>query len=278
MNTGIIIFIAVLAYGVACVLISIRGKKSSGSGVGFFLGGRSFGIVITVCSVVMGIYSALAFYGFPPMIMRQGAFSNAAAGFGCVGLAYPLIGYRLWKMGKGRGYVTTSDFLRERFYSESFGVLVALLQLIFIIPYITLQFVAIGNGLSISSGGQVPYVAAIIIFGVFSAIYIVIGGAKGLGLMDIFNAMLALIIPLIACVVVVKNAFGGDWALMGSTAMEAFPDINHAAAFGHTYDPINVLSMVITGVLATFASPHIVSKLYMACLLRPRKLPLPRVF
>ena len=82
--------------------------------------------------------------------------------------------------------------------------------------------------------------------------------------MDVFNGLVALIVPVIAVIVVVQNAFGGNWDLVGETARSAFPEINDASAFGHTYDPINILSMCITGVIATFASPHIVSKLYMS--------------
>lgn len=265
MNTGILIFISVIVYGVICVLISLRAsRKSSDSSDNFFLGGRSFGIILTLCSVVMGIYSALAFYGFPGMIMRDGVFAQAAGGFGIVGLCYPLIGYRLWKIGKNRGYVTTADFLRERYYSNAYGVLISVVQLFFIIPYITLQFVAIGNALSLSSGNSIPYIASILVFAVFSAVYIVIGGAGGLGLMDIFNAACAVFIPIIAVILIVHNAFGGDWNAVGQAAQEAFPDINNAAAFGSRYAPINILSSIITGVVATFGSPHIVSKLYMS--------------
>ena len=264
MDTGILIFISVLVYGVICVLISIRGHRKASTSEGFFVGSRSFGIILTLCSVVMGIYSALAFYGFPGMIMRDGVFCQAAGGFGIVGLCYPLIGYRLWKIGKGRGYVTTADFLRDRYYSNGYGILISLVQLFFIIPYITLQFVAIGNALSLSSGNSIPYVASILVFAVFSAVYIVIGGAGGLGLMDVFNAACAVFIPIVAVIIIVGNAFGGDWNAVGEAARAQFPDINNAAAFGSRYAPINIFSSIITGVIATFGSPHIVSKLYMS--------------
>lgn len=264
MNTGTWIFLAVIIYGIVCLAIAAKNRLSESSSTNYFVGGRSFGIIITVCTVVMGIYSGLTFYGFPAALMNNGVFILAATGFGFVGIAYPFIGYRMWKMGKGRGYITCADFLSDRFESRGYGLLVSLVQLFFVIPYMTVQFVAVGNGLSYSSGGFVNYQVALVIYGLLTIAYLVIGGAKGTSTLDIFNAALAIFVPIIAIFIIVGKNFGGDFGLMGETALRNFPNMMDAASFGSAYKPVNILGYVFSGMIALFAAPHIASKFFMA--------------
>ena len=264
MNLGPMIFISVIVYGVICLIIAAKNRLSESSKSNYFVGGRSFGIVITVCTVVMGIYSGLTFYGFPATLMNGGIFAMAATGFGFVGIAYPLIGYRLWKMGKGKGYITTADFMSDRFESRGYGLLVSLVQLVFIVPYMTVQFVAVGNGLSYSSGGFVSYEVILVIYGLLTVAYLVVGGAKGTSTVDIFNAALAIVVPLVAIFIIVGKNFGGDFGLLGKTALENFPNMMDAGSFGATYKPLNILGLVFSGMIALFAAPHIASKFFMA--------------
>ena len=264
MDRGLMIFFSVILYGVICVLIASRGKSLSSTSEGYFLGGRSFGIIITVTTVVMGIYSGLTFYGFPSTIMRNGPYPLAATGFGFIGLAYPLIGHKLWKMSIGKGYITTADFLSDRFESNGYGLLVSILQIVFIVPYMTVQLVAVGNGLSYSSGGAVGYSVSVLIFAAFLVAYLLIGGAKGTGMMDVFNAALAIFVPAIAIYIIVGKNFGGSFSALGQKAFENFPTMMDSESFGSAWKPVNVLAQAISGMMALFASPHIVSKMFMA--------------
>lgn len=264
MDKGLLVFSVVIVYNIICLIIASRGSSLSSTSEGYFLGGRSFGILITVTTVVMGIYSGLTFYGFPATIMRGGPFPLAATGFGFVGLAYPLIGHRLWKMSIGKGYITTADFLSDRFESKGYGLLVSILQIVFIVPYMVVQFVAVGNGLSYSSGGTVSFGLSIVIFAAFLVAYLWIGGAKGTGLMDVFNAALAVFIPAIAIYIIVGKNFGGSFNELGKQALETFPTMMDKEALGGYWSPFNVLAQAIAGMLALFAAPHIVSKMFMA--------------
>lgn len=264
MKTELIIAIVVLIYGLVCLAIAAKARLSESSSANYFVGGRSFGIVITVCTVVMGIYSGLTFYGFPSTIMNGGIFPIAATGFAFIGIAYPFIGYRMWKMGKGRNYITLSDFLSERYESSGYGLLCSLIQLIFIIPYMTVQFVAVANGLTYSTNNLVSYPVVLILYGLLTIAYLVIGGAKGTSTVDIFNAALAVVVPLVAIFIVVGKNFDGSFAQMGQTALEKFPNMMDAASFGKTYSPINILGLIISGMVALFAAPHIASKFFMA--------------
>lgn len=263
MNNGMIIFISVLAYGAIVVYIGVRGR-SINTTEGYFLASRSFGWFIMVCSVTMGIFSGLAFYGSPAFFFRSGSGTTAATGFFMTGLLYPAIGYKLWKIGKEKGYVTAADYLRDRYYSPGYGNLVSLLQLIFIIPYMALQFIAIGNGISISSGGFVSFEISVILFAVFIGIYVYFGGAKGIGWLDIFNALIGLILPLVTAFFIVNKLYDGSWAAMSQTAFSKFPEMMDFPGKEGLWTPGNIFAYMLSGNIVLIVAPHILPKLYMA--------------
>ena len=68
-----------------------------------------------------------------------------------------VIGYRLWLLGKEYGFSTLVDFLRTRYYSEGYGIFVAILLISMIVPYVALQLITIGDGMNISTRGLMPY-------------------------------------------------------------------------------------------------------------------------
>lgn len=263
MDKGQIILFAVLIYGAIAVYIGIKGKGID-TGESYFLASRSFGWFIMVCSVTMGIFSGLAFFGSPAFGFRAGAGTSAATGFFMTGVMYPALGYKLWKLGKEKGYMTAADFLRDRYYSETYGLLVALLQAIFIIPYMTLQFVAIGNGLSVCSQHYISYNAAIIIFAIFVGAYVYLGGAKSIGWLDIFNAMLALLLPLIAAVYIINNVFDGSLVNMAQALETNYPDYMTFPGPQGLFTPANIMAYILSGNLVLIVAPHILPKFYMA--------------
>lgn len=266
----LLIFVMVFGYSIICLAITIaaanKTKLSAKTSSGYMLADRSFGILITVCTVTMGIFSGLAFYGSPGQGMRVGSFGIAAAGLGIIGLAYVTIGHRLWYVGRLRGgYITATDFYRDRYYSENFGIYAGLMQLIFIVPYATVQFVTTSNGLSYNTGA--PYWLCVIMFGAFVMIYLYVGGASGIGWMDIFNCLLALSIPVVTAFLVVKNAFGGSWYDMGTRVQTVFPTQNAMTytAWGPPWKTaLQWFAYMMVGVFFIVGSPHITSKMFMS--------------
>ena len=55
-----------------------------------------------------------------------------------------IIGKPLWRLGKKNNYITPSDLIADYYNSDTLRVLLALLGIIYIIPYAVLQFKAGG--------------------------------------------------------------------------------------------------------------------------------------
>lgn len=255
-----VVLVLVLAYGVISIAIGAGHRNLAKSSEGFLMGGRSLGVVITLTSLTMGILSGLAFFGTSSLTMRTGNIVLAAAGFGISTFVYPWFGYKLWKYGKQRGYRTTADYMRDRYYSTGYGHIVSLIQLLFMIPYMTVQFVAIGNGLSYFT--ELSYMTAIVVFAIFLTANLFVGGAKGVGAMDIFNVSIGVLVPLILCILAIRG--GGGLDKLGELALKNDPNFTQVGAsstVGRT--ALDVFVMWLTGIFAILFSPHILGKMMM---------------
>ncbi len=104
------------------------------------LGGRRFGTFVTWFMQGGSIYTTYAFIAIPALVYGDGAF-------GFFSLAYLIIAYPiafvclppLWRHARDHGYVTVSDFVKDRFSSTTLAVLIALTGIVATLPYVALQ-------------------------------------------------------------------------------------------------------------------------------------------
>jgi len=127
-----------------------------------------------------------------------------------------------------------------------------------------LQFVAIGNGLAVSSSNYVSYNVGVILFAIFVGVYVYFGGAKGIGWLDIFNAMLGLVLPIVAVVYILNNLFDGSLINMSQQMMKSFPQAMDFPGPSNLFSPGNIFAFMLSGNLVLIVAPHILPKFYMA--------------
>jgi SSS family solute:Na+ symporter len=104
------------------------------------LGGRQFGGVLTWFLQGGSVYTTYSFVAVPALVFGAGAI-------GFFALPYLIITYlvafmvvpRLWQSARDRGYVTPSDFVRDRFQSRGLAAAVTLTGIVATMPYIALQ-------------------------------------------------------------------------------------------------------------------------------------------
>lgn len=103
-----------------------------------------------------------------------------------------ILGEKFWKISKmGKDYVTPSDLLCDRFDdSRSLRVIVATIAVGFSFFYIAIQFKGMGLVLNVLTEGFVPENVAIAYIGIFMAVYIAIGGMRGVAYTDALQAFL----------------------------------------------------------------------------------------
>ena len=95
------------------------------------LGGRRFGTVVMWFLLGGDLYTAYTLIAVPGAAATSGisggAFAMFAIAYGV--MIYPIV-YgtmpKLWNVSKRRGYITASDFVKDRFSSRSLAMLIAL--------------------------------------------------------------------------------------------------------------------------------------------------------
>ncbi len=106
------------------------------------LGGRDFGTLISWFLVGGDIYTAYTFIAVPALVYGVGALGFFPVSITAV--SYPVVLVvlvRFWAIARRRGYVTTADFVRDRFGDRALEVAVACTGAVATMPYIALQLV-----------------------------------------------------------------------------------------------------------------------------------------
>lgn len=141
MSVFLVLFIAISVLG----FIASRWRRAPLDSLHEWgLGGRSFGPVITWFLLGGDLYTAYTFIAIPALVFGKGAIGLFALPYTIIlyPLAYPFLS-KLWQVGKNKGYVTASDYVRDRFDSRTLALLVALTGIFATIPYIALQMFGI---------------------------------------------------------------------------------------------------------------------------------------
>ena len=126
MNPAVLISLGILVYAVFIVWHGFRSFKStSESSEKFFTADRGLNPFVLLCTTSISVFSALAFYGAPAGIYKDGIGFYSNTGGMIAALMFVALGYRLWLLGKEYGFTTPVDYLRSRYYSEGYGLLVS---------------------------------------------------------------------------------------------------------------------------------------------------------
>jgi solute:Na+ symporter, SSS family len=119
---------------------------------------------------------------------------------------YWLVGTKLRRLGKLKGYQTQAAFVGDLFSSRLLYWLVAITGVLFIIPYFMTNAVAVGILLQQTTG--FPFAAGAAVFVIVSVSYCMHGGLRAVANTDIFHGVLLLLFFVIA-VVALTAAAGG---------------------------------------------------------------------
>ncbi len=179
------------------------------------LAGRRFGTVVTWFLLGGDLYTAYTFIAVPGAVFTSGAVGFFAVPYTV--LVYPLIFLlmpKFWTVCKQRGYITASDFVKDRFGSSSLALAVAFTGILATLPYIALQMfgiqvsiAALGIPLDFVIGGvklDIPLLIAFIIL----AAYTYTSGLRAPALIALVKDAMVLTLVVVA-VIYVPIRLGG---------------------------------------------------------------------
>ena len=183
----------VLVYLLAMLAIGLFFRRRSSAGtVEFFLAGRGLGRMVLFFTMAATNFSAFTIFGLSGAGYRIGYAFYPVMGFGTGFMALGLwvIGSRMQALARGRGYVTPSDFILDRYGSPALKGLFSLVMILFTLPYVAIQAIAAGRSLETLAG--LPYWAGALLVMGFTALYVMLGGMRSVAWTDVVQALMIL--------------------------------------------------------------------------------------
>jgi SSS family solute:Na+ symporter len=226
-----IYFIILLSIGV------YAHKKTKKNVQDYFLANRTFGPIILIFSLAATNFSAFTFLGFAGKAYESGFGQYGIMTFGTAFMAimFYIIGRKVWKLGKEKGYITPPELIGDIFNSNLLKIIFLLVMVIFTIPYLATQ--AIGAGLIIENvtNSAVTWQIGAISTMLIIMIYVIFGGMRGSGWTDLIQGVI-MIIAMILAIIFISNSLGG-FANANMMAFEARPDLFTRPGGGNYFTP-----------------------------------------
>ena len=161
---------------------------------------------------------------------------------------------RLWALSKEKGYITASDFIKDRFGSKTLAVLVAITGIVSLLPYIALQIVGMQSVLIVMLSGitnshTVQEISLLVAFVILAA-FTYTSGLRGATLTAILKDIL-IWITVIAVIIVVPLSIGG----FGT----AFRDVKPSYVTVPNSLVTGYATLVLGSALALYLYPHAIN-------------------
>ncbi len=209
------------------------------------LAGRRFGTAISWFLLGGDVYTAYTFIAVPGLIFAGGALGFFSVPYTII--VYPLflvILPRFWTVARHRGYITSADFVQERFDSRTLALLVALTGILATMPYIALQM--FGIEIAFAQMG-IPVEISLFIAFVIVAAYTYFSGLRAPALIAIVKDVLIWLVVVVAIIYVpVKlGGFGHIFAAVPQQKLLLSPKQYSA-----------YITLALGSALALFLYPH----------------------
>jgi len=249
-------------YAVVMLLIGWYAGRggSTGTARGYFTAGGGLGMVTLFFTLYATQYSGNSVVGYPPQAYRSGFLWWQSVPFMIAVIAvYLLFAPRLYVVAKQRGFVTPTDFVRDRFGSTKLSLLTVALMLWGLGNYVLEQLVAMGHGIAGLTGETIPYEVGVIGFIVIMLVYSWTGGMRAVAMTDVLQgiAMLVGIGALLTGVVTLTGGLGTLTTYLTETSPEL-------VGVPGTTDAVNWLAMIVMIGFGAAVYPHAIQRVYSA--------------
>lgn len=250
---------AFAGYLVLLIGIGIYSSRFSSEGISeFFIGGRKMNRFVVALSAVVSGRSAWLLLGVTGMAYAQGASAVwAVIGYIIVELfLFLYYARRLRNFSEVYDCITIPDFFAERFNDKtgSLRILLVIVFLIFMVSYVSAQFVA--GGKAFASSFHLDQSTGVVLSAVIILAYTVLGGFLAVSLTDMFQAIFMIFALVVLPFIAIADAGGLQAVLFQLTEMDATLIDPMALSFGA------LIGFVGIG-LGSPGNPHILTR-YMS--------------
>jgi solute:Na+ symporter, SSS family len=215
------------------------------------LAGRRFGTVITWFLLGGDLYTAYTFIAIPALVFGAGAIGLFAIPYTII--VYPIVFVvmpKLWTLAHRNGYVTGSDYVKDRFESRFLALLIAITGIVATMPYIALQM--FGIEVVLTQMG-LPVETSLLIAFVVLAVYTYVSGLRAPALIALVKDTLIWITVIVA-VIYIPFKLGGYGRVFSDVPKDLLvipPELYPAYA-----------TLALGSALALFLYPHAITGVF----------------
>ena len=248
-----------LALGVG--LVSYKKQKNTPDD--YFLAGRNINPIVLFFTLMATNFSAFTFLGFSGAGYRIGISYYAMISFGTalVALSFYAIGYKVWLLGKEKGFITPSELIGDRFNNQILKILFMAVMVIFTLPYLTLQPIGAGYLLENLTNGQIPYFVGASFLTLTIVLYVFMGGMRSVALTDVLQGILMLVFIVVAVVTIANNL--GGFTAANRTIYELSPELLSRQGAGDFFTRSKWFSYMILWGLSVPMFPQMFMRFYV---------------
>jgi solute:Na+ symporter, SSS family len=183
------------------------------------VGGRAFGVLLVWLLMAGEIYTSYTFLGASGWAYSRGA--PVLYILGVQPLAYVVSFYilpQVWEAGRRYRLQTQADFFDARYGSTYLQASVALLGVIFLVPYLQLQLTGLGMILEVASFGGIHRTPGMAISCLLVAAFVFISGIRGVAWVSVLKDSLLLFAALFLGFAIPHIYFGGIGPMFAALA------------------------------------------------------------
>ncbi|HPR63166.1 MAG TPA: sodium:solute symporter [Thermoanaerobaculia bacterium] len=251
--------IVLAVYALMIIVIGIMGLRKTRTFSDFFLGGGKVGPWMTAFTYGTAYFSAVLFIGFAGKIGWNFGYSGLwiALGNTLIGvlLVWWAIAPRVRRMVSEYGVTTMPEFFEKRYQSRFLKLYSPLCIFVFFVPYSAAVF--IGLGFLFTSTFGIEYGAAMISMGLFTAIYLVLGGYRSMTMIDVIFGMIMSVGVLVLLWSTVEKS--GGVASITSSLTAIHPDLSSWVGPPGIWP---LFALVFLTSVAPMAMPQLIQKFY----------------
>ncbi|MBT4332750.1 MAG: sodium:solute symporter [Candidatus Cloacimonetes bacterium] len=252
-------YIAVFLYAAMVITVGIKGSRKTKSFDDFALGGGKVGPWMTAFSYGTAYFSAVLFIGFAGKIGWAFGLSGLWIALsntiiGVFGVWY-LLGNKIKQEATSYNVHTMPELLEARYKSPFMKIFTSAAIFIFFIPYTAAVFMGLSYLFEFTF--NMPYTYVLLFMGIFTGIYLVLGGYKSMAMIDVIFGMIMTVGVVILLVSTIQKGGGLPNII---TALKAINPKLTAPVGPPGIIPL--LSLIMLTSIAPFAMPQLLQKFY----------------
>ena len=250
---------ALAIYALTIIIFGLLTMKKTKSFSDFFLGGGNIGAWASAFTYGTAYFSAVLFIGFAGKIGWSFGLSGMFIGLGNaiigVFLVWYLLGSKIKKMSVDLKVSTMAEYLEIRYDSRFLRLFSSLVIFVFFIPYSAAVFM--GLSYLFETNFETSYMVALVFMGLFTALYMTLGGYKAMTMIDIFFGMIMLFGVFVLIWFTLKGTGGFEATVFSFQKID--PRLVKAVGPPGLWQ---LFSLLFLTSMAPFAMPQLVQKFY----------------